>query len=108
MNLCAQCESYVMAGIDRKDGNFYLVREDDPEPKLTTADEQSALVEELNAECLASMGSQEFGPLFDKLQKIARSDHAYDCALGAVPACTCGVREAQEYVAKIVALIQDE
>ncbi len=30
-----------------------------------------------------------------KLKRIVKSGHTLGCALGSVPACTCGVREAK-------------
>jgi len=31
-------------------------------------------------------------------KKISKLDHTPDCALGAVPACTCGLKEAQDFL----------
>lgn len=35
-----------------------------------------------------------------ELARIAKGEHSSDCALGAVPACTCGKREAEEFFSK--------
>lgn len=32
-----------------------------------------------------------------ELKRIAKAKHNHDCALGSVPACTCGKREAEEF-----------
>jgi len=37
--------------------------------------------------------------LLSELKKIVDSSHTPDCALGSVPACTCGIREAREILA---------
>jgi hypothetical protein len=34
------------------------------------------------------------------LRTISKAEHARGCALGAVPACTCGKREAEEFMMK--------
>lgn len=36
--------------------------------------------------------------IFSKLKEIINSDHSDDCAIGSVPACTCGLVEARAYV----------
>jgi len=55
-----------------------------------------------NSERVASIKSQierleRVKKLFlEELKEIVDSGHAPDCALGSVPACTCGLREARE------------
>ena len=36
--------------------------------------------------------------VISELQKLVRGGHHSDCAMGAVPACTCGLREAELYL----------
>ena len=59
--------------------------------------EQSKVVDELIAILSKNL---EHAESRDRLTKIARSEHSGDCALGSVPACTCGKREAEDFLSK--------
>lgn len=38
--------------------------------------------------------------ILEYFEKISKLDHTSDCALGAVPACTCGLSEARDFLKK--------
>lgn len=64
-----------------------------------TAEEEvrSMKVENMIAlyDCYEEDGQEE---VLEYLRKIVKLSHTPDCALGAVPACTCGIREAEDFL----------
>lgn len=64
---------------------------------MNTAEKRSRIVLGLRKKLKnAPYGTNDRLMISTDLEIIARLDHAHDCALGSVPACTCGVRNAKE------------